>query len=233
MTEQHNPGADKGCPVRMWRSGSPCGRPLLAARYSGDEDHVCLMHSSDPNKDQAVFQEEFKRTLSQAGTGIADFTGFVFPARSCGVREFEPWCVFLMVTFSKSADFTGATFKNGAGFVGATFRQSADFTGATFEQEAGFISTTFTQTARFEETAFKKTVDLSLASFLGSAEFLKTRFRRDSRGWDAEPGPIFTGTRFKKPEEVKFYKTYLGQALFHNCDVSKFEFSDVSWRARG
>ena len=26
---------------------------------------------------------------------------------------------------------------------------------------------------------------------------------------------------------------YLGSALFHDCDVSKFVFSDVRWRKRG
>jgi hypothetical protein len=35
-----------------------------------------------------------------------------------------------------------------------------------------------------------------------------------------------------KPESTFFYKTYLGQALFHNCDVSRLIFSSVRWRTR-
>jgi hypothetical protein len=38
--------------------------------------------------------------------------------------------------------------------------------------------------------------------------------------------------RFHKPEDVIFYDTFLGQALFHSCDVSKLVFSDVEWGRR-
>jgi hypothetical protein len=38
--------------------------------------------------------------------------------------------------------------------------------------------------------------------------------------------------RFAKPKLVVFYDTYLGQALFHNCDVSEFLFTNVRWRQR-
>jgi len=46
------------------------------------------------------------------------------------------------------------------------------------------------------------------------------------------PGPVFDLAQFSQPEKIIFYKTYLGQALFHNCDVSKLNFSLVVWRRR-
>ena len=85
--------------------------------------------------------------------------------------------------------------------------QDADFTGATFIQEADFQG----------------------VKFLASADFRETNFRKDDK---LLPGPVFSLAEFSHPEAVVFYKTYLGQALFHNCDVSGVTFSSVEWRRR-
>ena len=45
--------------------------------------------------------------------------------------------------------------------------------------------------------------------------------------------PVFSLARFEKPERVTFYKTWLGQTLFVNCDVSNLGFSDVEWGRDG
>jgi hypothetical protein len=71
--------------------------------------------------------------------------------------------------------------------------------------------------------------DFTYAEFLGAAEFDRTKFRQDSQ---LLPGPTFSWAEFTHPECVVFYKTYLGQALFHNCDVSEVKFSSVEWRQR-
>jgi hypothetical protein len=61
---------------------------------------------------------------------------------------------------------------------------------------------------------------------------LETKFRHDTDGRDDQPGPVFTSTKFAKPGEITFYRTYLGQALFHLSDVSQVNFSAVTWRER-
>ncbi len=175
------------------RGEKPCGRPSLGPVVNGIP--YCLMHIPT-GKDEAAFQEEFDRILDKAGTGIADFTAFVFPTANYAQREFRAHCVF----------------------SGATFTQDADFSWATFTQDANFTGATFTRVAYFTE-----------AKVHGAAEFRETKFRQDEERF---PGPVFSLAEFSRPEAVVFYKTYLGQALFHNCDVSKLSFSSVEWRKR-
>jgi hypothetical protein len=284
------------CPVLM-REGKPCGRPVVGSILVGGH-YVCFMHILDAGKDKNEFQNEIERILTEAGTGVADFTEFVFPAAQYAGREFKPSCVFggakfvdsanfseavfmqdadfFGVSFSKTAEFVNTTFKQGAVFARATFALDANFFEATFEQDAGFyfatftqeasfpnamftrganfLSATFTQDARFDDARFirdtffassefrgpaifggalfKELSDFSKAKFFGPVEFLRTKFPDDPRGVNDKPGPVFSRTKFFKPEEVVFYRTYLGQALFHFCDVTRINFSDVTWRKR-
>ncbi len=277
VTEQH-------CPVRM-HNGKGCGRPIHAAPSGVDEEAVCLMHSKDPKKSDAAFQEEFERILRDAGEGDADFTRFVFPSADFTGREFRAKCTFGFATFTQKAIFSAATFTEHASFHGAmftqgayfswakftqhayfhnaTFTQYANFSGAefthdavfveatfmqvasfdhaaftqdtffsraTFRQEADFSGATFTRETYFEKTVFEKSAEFFGATFERRVEFRGTRFRENNN--EDRPGPIFSLARFEKPELVLFYKTYLGQALFHNCDVSRFQFSSVRWRGR-
>jgi uncharacterized protein YjbI with pentapeptide repeats len=136
---------------------------------------------------------------------------------------------FSWATFTQEADFSQATFARFVFFDYATFTQEADFSQATFARSVYFDSATFTQRVMFNDAGFTEKADFTTAWFLGSVEFRKTSFRNDGT---REPGPIFSVTYFKQPEAVTFYKTYLGQALFHNCDVSRFTFSDVRWLKR-
>ncbi len=284
----------------------PCGRPIHPAPEGVDKEPVCLMHSRDPQKSDDQFQEEFERVLKEAGAGLADFSGFVFPSAIYPLQTFAAQCVFSNATFTQGpdfyaatftqnanfsaatftqnanfsaatftqnadffhatftqdaqfdmaaftqnaqfgwatfkqdAEFSGATFTQHANFAGATFTQDADFSLATFTQDANFIGATFTEDARFSEATFTQDADFTCATFvrlvyfrfakfLGPVEFRETGFRRDAQRL---PGPVFSLAEFSQPEEVVFYKTYLGQALFHNCDVSKLVFSSVEWRKR-
>jgi uncharacterized protein YjbI with pentapeptide repeats len=128
------------------------------------------------------------------------------------------------------ACFNGTNFtKSGASFNQATFEYGAAFGWATFERSASFIGSTLAQTAGFSETTFTLTADFREAKFIGEAKFRETTFRRDN---DRLPGPVFSLAEFSHRETAVFYKTYLGQALFHNCDVSKVMFSSVDWRKR-
>lgn len=154
---------------------------------------------------------------------------------------------FRLATFVHNADFYSATFTHNANFYRATFAQDADFSKAAFTQDANFYSAmfahvanfsgaTFTQDAYFSHATFKK-LQFIRAKFEGAVEFRKTEFREhdedgEQRNQDLLPGPVFSLAEFTQPEKVLFYKTYLGQALFHNCDVSKMNFSSVEWRQR-
>jgi uncharacterized protein YjbI with pentapeptide repeats len=253
--QAHNEaGPDGGCRIGMW-SGKPCGRPIyrLAGGSRPDEDSqpVCLIHSRHPAKDNAAFQREFERILQEAGEGEADFSLFVFPNSDYPRREFMARCIFAWATFAQGASFMGATFTQKANFRGSTFTQGADFSGATFTQKASFTVATFTQVADFSEATFTQEADFMVATFTRAADFRKTtfteaadfreavfqagvRFRETEFRNDGtrEAGPAFSEATFAKPEAVTFYKCYLGQALFHNCDVSKFVFSVVRWRKR-
>jgi hypothetical protein len=246
-------------------------------------------------KNDAEFQQEFERILDEAGTGDADFTGFVFPSANYSKREFKARCVFSRATFTQDANFSDATFTQNADFSDATFtrgaffldsrfsdnanfssvvfkhwanfsdarfsrdaffqsstfegkayfstasfRQAAhfyaawfkldaQFSGTTFEQDADFRDATFEQNADFSWAKLKQAAYFSRAKFLGAASFRETDFRRDE---NLLPGPVFSLTEFFRAEAIVFYKTYLGQALFHNCDVSESTFSSVEWRIR-
>jgi uncharacterized protein YjbI with pentapeptide repeats len=170
---------------------------------------------------------------------------------------------FTGATFTQRAFFRGATFTQGAGFVGARFMRHADFRGATFTQEAVFHGATFTQDADFSEATFAGATDFRHAVFGGTARFAPSaksegeeakpcefkdrvlfqdaRFQDyvDFRGAvfgesaNSTARPVFSLARFEKPERVTFYKTWLGQTLFVNCDVSKLSFSGVEWGRDG
>jgi len=94
---------------------------------------------------------------------------------------------------------------------------------------ADFRRATFSGEAHFEAAKFLKRVNFSQATFSARVLFRETKFREDDKHL---PGPTFSLAHFEKPELVLFYQTYLGQALFQNCDVSKFQFSSVRWRER-
>jgi len=198
------------------------------------------MHSRDPQKNDSEFQKEFDAILkaAAASNATANFTGFVFPSANYEGREFLAKCEFVLAIFMQEANFRRASFEHEANFIcvtftqkaifnSAMFKQEAYFHGATFTQEAGFYGARFKQEAEFSDAKFAQEADFQRAQFLASAEFRETVFREGDK---LSPGPVFSMAEFSHPESVVFYKTNLGQALFHNCDVSKVTFSSVEWR---
>lgn len=172
----------------------------------------------------------------------ANFLGSVFTKEG----------VFAWATFARGASFFAVKFIEEARFHWARFGQAAIFSGTAFGGDARFNSAVFlgdvffnvirptapsgATNARhspirfpFIATAFEKRADFREATFDGRAEFRQTRFREDASG---EPGIMLSSARFDKPRLVIFYDVYLGQALFHNCDVSEFQFTKVRWRER-
>lgn len=104
-------------------------------------------------------------------------------------------------------------------------------------EDASFGGATFTQYVDFTNTAFTQFTDFKGAKLMEAAEFRETKFRGHDKGKKDRadaliPGPTFSLAEFSHPEKVRFYKTYLGQAVFYNCDVSRLVFSSVQWRER-
>jgi hypothetical protein len=137
---------------------------------------------------------------------------------------------FCGTTFTRNAAFSDAIFKLDADFISATFTQNADFRVATFKQNAHFIGATFTQNANFIYATFTQHADFNLATFADAATFRETKFRYD---FSLEPSLIFTDVTIAHPERIEFYNNNLGQALFHNTDVSKIDFTLIQWYDRG
>jgi uncharacterized protein YjbI with pentapeptide repeats len=143
---------------------------------------------------------------------------------------------FYCAAFMQTAYLYRVTFTQEANFCRARFMQDANFSHATFAQDANFLGAEFTQKANFEEATFAKEVLFNQAKFLVSAAFRETVFRGDKKlepeTDDTLHGPVFSLAQFSHPEAIVFYKTYVGQALFLNCDVSGVTFSSVTWRKR-
>ncbi len=206
--------AEQGCPVEMdeWQR---CGRSIYTAPAGLDEEPVCLMHSRDPNKDDAAFQQEFERILRDAGEGVADFTKFVFPTANYSYREFKPACIFEGATFTREADFIGATFTQDAHFFvakfnqdgylsEATFTKAADFSGAVFTRNAVFLGARFTQDAVFSIAGFTQAANFVKATFRQAANFLGATFTKDA---------FFTEARLEKEADFR-WATFKERAEF-------------------
>jgi hypothetical protein len=103
-----------------------CGRPIHPAPSDVDPMPKCLMHSRDASKSSPDFQEEFERTLTQSGVGLADFTGFVFPSASYRNRTFEATCDFSLATFVGETDFSLSKFVKDVSFIVAKFKKGAN-----------------------------------------------------------------------------------------------------------
>jgi uncharacterized protein YjbI with pentapeptide repeats len=168
--------------------------------------------------------------------GSATFTQDAFFQNATFTKDAE----FFDSTFMRNADFFDARFTQDVEFISATFIQyanfrsakfirNADFTGTTFTQAANFINGTFTETADFSKAEFELNADFRQRTFSGAVVFRETVFGHDP---DDEPGLVFSAVKIDHPEKVEFYNTDLGQALFHNTDVSKFDFTLVKWRDR-
>ena len=171
----------------------------------------------------------------------ADFAGAILSRGANFISaRFHRVTSFSGATFAAAADFTWAKFLETAlfhkskfndqiSFHEADFTQTADFSEAIFDRDTSFYGAIFEQDAKFNLARLADQADFTRAKFLGVAEFLETSFRRDD---GRSPGPVFSLADFSRPEAVIFYKTYLGQALFHNCNVSNLSFISVEWRRR-
>jgi uncharacterized protein YjbI with pentapeptide repeats len=171
--------------------------------------------------------------LAQARfAGDADFTAAFFEGgASFGDARFEGTARFVGAYFKELAWFFYTNFSGDAEFGGAVFEEKASFEGAKFQARAEFLGASFHESADFTRAVFTLLTDFQKARFRGPAIFRETLFPADPNNAESV-GPVFTLAEFDKPEAVIFGKTYLGRALFHNCDVSRFNFSEAEWAER-
>lgn len=176
----------------------------------------------DANFDKAEFMRDaFFERATFANDARFDGAGFMQKAYF-GATHFAQDGNFVAAMFAMNANFFNASFEQRANFTGATFAQDANFAGATFGGDASFTGTTCAHRISFER-----------AKFLGRVEFRRTRFRHDKGGSGRNlPGAVFSLAEFAQPEKVVFDRVYLGQSLFYRCDVSRVNFSLVTWRRR-
>jgi pentapeptide repeat protein len=198
----------EGCPREM-HDGRRCGRAIHRTHLSFSESPVCLMHSGDPQKHAPSFQAEIERILREAGEGLADFSGFIFPTQDYKGREFKAKCVFAGATFTIGATFVEAMFTQRADFSFAKFPIGADFPEAAFTEGADFRYATLSH-ANFIRATFTQHAEFSGAEFTGQSLFLWARFTRRAD---------FAGARFE--EGARFSKaTFAERAVFRGPDSS-------------
>jgi len=214
------------------------------------------MHSHDPNKSVAEFQQEVVKILHNSSAFCSqkdrfDFTRFVFPECSFRDATFTQITFFIGATFTQDADFNGATFNRDSHFRKAKFAEGAYFIGATFTQDAKFDGVTFTLGAYFVVATFTRNADFSTAAFIRDACFHQARFAQDADfRWAkfsekalfdlACFGAIadFRGASFELPSRVLFNRVNEGspsgmRARFVNCLLEGVRFEDVHWYSEG
>ncbi len=187
-----------------------CGRAVHRAKVKADATPVCLMHSRDSDKHSgplyAEFLLEFNDILDAAGTGTADFTGFVFPHLFLRSREIEPECIFSSAVFEEDVELAEVTFKRNVDFFEAKFLGQFICRPAIFEGKADFLAATFERTSFSGSTVFKQDVEFGEAIFHQFANFKNTPFEGDAD---------FRAVEFHAPANFEG-ATFARRALFAN-----------------
>jgi len=216
------------------------GALFYQAKFAQRADFTGATFMKDSSFWQATFAQdaEFGGAKFPKGAEFTEAT-FIGNARfsraSFGGRatfwkaRFMRQALFGGVTFTENAEFRDASISKDAVFNEATFRGQASFVLAAFMGVAAFYRTTFRLDADFTMAIFAQRAEFGFAAFEGPVIFRETRFREDNT---LSPGPVFSNARFDKPAAVAFFRTFLGQAIFRNCDMSMFVLSDVRWRER-
>jgi uncharacterized protein YjbI with pentapeptide repeats len=208
------------------------------------------MHSTDPHKNKADFQEEFERTLAVVGNGVANLAGFVFPTSNYRKRRFAARCIFNRATFIGPADFMGAIFtepaifseaifSQGAYFLAAEFMKDAVFAWAKFIRGADFSMVRFMQEAKFHEATFAEDANFSGAKFAKDAYFSSAIFMNNvvfnliRPMMPADSGRI--ANKKDAPQRLPFIATIFGQrADFRNATFrGRLEFRQTQFREDG
>jgi uncharacterized protein YjbI with pentapeptide repeats len=201
-----------------------CGRPVYAT--SVDSTPVCLMHSADPNKDTALFDKEFDRTINSAAASgtVADFTLFVFVEANYPRKHFAAPCIFDEARFFGPTNFSAATFAQEVRFKEAAFGSEIDpckasFNSTRFLGKTEFHTTTFWGEANFN-AHFEGATAFTMSTFENRAEFFGAKFEDEAYFGSVtfKGDAVFTRAVFKKTS--RFGATFVRRAFFA---VTSFE----------
>jgi hypothetical protein len=177
----------------------------------------------------AIFKEGAEFYESEFKHG-ADFSHARFGRETVFLHsKFDGDTSFTLASFCQDAMFMSAKFNGKVAFSQGMFAGNALFGGARFAENANFHLARFAQRTDFKGARFSRLALFSGAEFAGPADFHEARFRHDLTD---RPGLDFTYVKLAHPEMVQFYRTDLGQALFHHTDISKVDFALVEWRDR-
>jgi uncharacterized protein YjbI with pentapeptide repeats len=168
------------------------------------------MHSNDPQKSASAFWEDIKRILTEAGTGKADFTRFIFPAGEWD-KDCKAECIFDHAVFAAGIDFNETHFANNCWFGETRFQGPASFYRTLFDS-ACVPADVKARGVWFAKCWFESSADFTEAIFAEQANFQAATFAEDTRFYESVFGgdADFSGTEFKKNayfQQASFAKT--------------------------
>ncbi|MCK5126690.1 MAG: pentapeptide repeat-containing protein [candidate division Zixibacteria bacterium] len=225
------------------------GRNKYCDRLLYDDKH-CICHSEDPHKDINQFKDEVRKQLNRED--CHDFSSFAFPenysfkdtslkhnvyfrdAKFAGGTEFTyakfgGKVNFEFADFGGKVNFEFADFGGKVNFTYAKFAGEANFGCAEFTDYATFFLTKFGGDAHFESTMFKKRAIFNLVKLNEKAI---VRFDGEENELDKsvfQDTADFSQITILKDATIVFRKIDLSRCFFLETDVTKVDFSDVTW----
>jgi uncharacterized protein YjbI with pentapeptide repeats len=191
--------------------GLKCSREA----WGQDPEGLCLLHSRQTDKDKDGAFTVAVRTKLQSED--YDFGLFFFPG-PFSLKDLTGQDSFI---FTKSANFTKASFQERASFSRATF-QGASFSGATFLGEANFSGTTFQEGVDFFAASFQR-ADFARATF-HEANFPFATFHEADFSWATFHEASFIEASFQ--EWAAFARaTFQGTSRFVGIEPKKEGFA--------
>ncbi|TAJ09580.1 MAG: pentapeptide repeat-containing protein [Nitrospirae bacterium] len=190
------------CTILM-SNNEPCGREVHSYESKLNDRPVCIMHSSDPEKDFSRFHQEIVEIL--AGESIHsrraetfDFSWFVFLDYHFGRMSFERKTIFRSARFLCGAHFSSMWFAHGADFTDTLFENSVDFQTAVFAEDVRFDSAQFSGEANFRQVVCRGEGWWPAVNFKGNASFAQSNFSKEANFSMAtfESNVDFSGARF-------------------------------------
>lgn len=256
--ECDKPGVERkarGRPMPQCKHFAVCG----LERQSNETGDMCILHNTDPKKDQQAFEKACKEHRKK-GTGNfsfmvfpekVDFHGVIFEqdvrfnqatflqrVNFCGAR-FTKTAVFGQPDFKEEVNFEGVEFAEHVEFSETQFKGKANFFMATFTKDASFRKASFSHGADFVWVKFTEGVGFSAATFRGPTLFTSRKsevFHDYLVPLKSPPGPPFSGVEvdfrdvnIEPPDAVAFREADLQKCSFLDTDLRKVQMVGVKW----
>jgi hypothetical protein len=129
-------------------------------------------------------------------------------------------------TWTRDADFRGATFFDSIDFSYSEFQDKVDFRYARFCGDATFRAVTFAKDVSFRNVVFCAHADFSFARFSAYARFV------GDPGHDVFENQSTLSLQYaciERPDRFSFHSVRLRPDWFLYIDVRKFDLTDIRW----